>query len=157
MKKILTILFGIALLSCMTMPAIGDNADAMPAIEKKLKSFRQGETLRLENDGYIGIPVELSTFYDARKGPVDPKDGGTPIIVYVVNSRAERLGTAPDSKILSGMIRKGYVVIVVDFKGNPKAVSPGLEYSVQALRLDRVTLGAQGVNILLRGSERADG
>lgn len=139
MKKILIIFFGIVLLAGISIPVMGDNADAMPAIEKKLKSFRQGETLKLENDGRIGIPVELSIFYDARKGPVTPGDGGTPIVLYVVNSQAQRLGTASDSKILRGMVRRGYAIIVVDFKGNPKAVSPGLEYSVQAMRLDALS------------------
>ena len=136
MKKVLAFFMGIAFFCGMALPAGASQTDAMPPIEKKLKSFRQGETIRLENDGYIGIPVELSTFYDSRKGPVNPAHGGTPIIVYVVNSQAERLGTVSDSKILSRMLRRGYVVIVADFKDNPKAVSPGLEYSVQLLRLN---------------------
>ena len=92
-------------------------------------------TISIDSDGYIGIPTELTVLYDKTKGKVkigyiDP----TPIIIYTVGTKIERIGTYSDEKIISGMLDKGYVVCVLDYLENEKALSPALDWSVQKIR-----------------------
>ena len=64
--------------------------DAMTDIEANLSEYKVGTTVRLENDGYIGIPVEISTYFDAEDHTAVPDfmaNGGTPVIIYVVNTK----------------------------------------------------------------------
>ena len=46
--------------------SIGRATDAMAAIEgdERLSACKQGETQRYADDGYIGIPYEVSVYYD---------------------------------------------------------------------------------------------
>ncbi len=55
-------------------------------------------------------------------------------MMYVVNTMAERIGTDSDEDIITSMLERGYVVAVLDYLNNEKAVSPALDYSVQAFR-----------------------
>ena len=62
--------------------------DAMTAIkaDAELSAFKRGDTVRYETDGYIGIPVELTVYYDyAAFGMTNPGYNGTVTILYVVN------------------------------------------------------------------------
>ena len=100
-----------------------------------LNSYKQGDTQVIENDGYIGIPVEITTYYDKTK----PTKSGyevdaTNLVVYVVNAHFERIGTDSDVDIIKSMIERGYIVTVVDYNYNEKAVSPALDFSLQAVR-----------------------
>ena len=100
-----------------------------------LNSYKQGDTQVIENDGYIGIPVEITTYYDKTK----PTKSGyevdaTNLVVYVVNAHFERIGTDSDIDIIKSMIERGYIVTVVDYNYNEKAVSPALDFSLQAVR-----------------------
>ena len=92
-------------------------------------------TIKIASDGYIGVPTELTVLYDKTKGNikngyVDP----TPIIIYTVGTKIERIGTYSDEKIISGMLDRGYAVCVLDYLENEKAVSPALDWSVQKIR-----------------------
>jgi hypothetical protein len=61
--------------------------DAMEEIEKsdELSAFKQGETQKYDSDGYIGIPYEVTVYYDyvkfgkAKTGYMT--NGATPVIV----------------------------------------------------------------------------
>ncbi len=113
----------------------GDKAtDAMNDIEANLASYKIGDTVSVENDGYIGIPVEISTFYDISKGASKPGYNGTPLIIYVVNSNVERIGKKTDVEIITSMLERGYIVQVLDYLNNPKAATPALDWSTQTLR-----------------------
>jgi len=107
--------------------------DAMPAIESALSGYRLGGVQTLANDGHIGISVELSVYYksssNVTKGP-----NGTPIILYVVNTSTVRTGTKSDVEIISSMLSRNYVVVLLNYKFNSKAVSPALEWSAQSIR-----------------------
>ena len=111
-----------------------EKPDAMEAIESGFSDKKIGETQNIANDGYIGIPVELSIYYDKTKGSVKSGYGGTPIIIYVVNTTVERIGTDTDSEIIQSMLDRGYVVVTLDYKNSEKAVSPDLDWSVQGIR-----------------------
>ena len=110
--------------------------DAMDDIEANFDTeYRVGEKYLLENDGYIGIPVEMTTYYDAdRFGPAKTVYYGTNIFLYFVNTNFERVGTETDFNIIDSMLDRGYAVVVVDYLNNSKAKSPALDWSSQAVR-----------------------
>ena len=69
---------------------------AMIEIEESLGEYRLGEVKRIDKDGYIGIPVQLSVYHKG-DAPVTSGVGGTPVILYVVNANIERIGTKSDT------------------------------------------------------------
>lgn len=119
--------------------------DAMVEIEKALSDYRLGEVQSLTSDGYIGIPAEISIYFDKKNSF---KDGysGTPIILYAVNTCMDRVGTESDESIIRSMLDRGYVVAVLDYLNNRAAVSPALDWSTQGIR-SRLTSGEFFKNI----------
>ena len=114
-----------------------DRPDAMEDIlsDTELSAFKQGATQKISSDGYIGIPVEVTVYYDhATHGAAVPGYWGTPVILYVVNTMAERVGTMSDVDIILSMLERGYAVAVTDYLNSDKAISPALEWSAQLLR-----------------------
>ena len=107
--------------------------DAMPAIQNKFGGYRLGDIQTLDKDGHIGIPVELSVYYKSSKN-VQSGPNGTPIILYVINTPTVRTGTQTDETIIGSMLDRDYVVVVLDYNFNEKAVSPALDWSTQAVR-----------------------
>ena len=115
--------------------SFGNNAtDATLEIEANLSAYKIGDTITVENEGYIGIPVKVSTYYDTAKGATKPGYNGTPLIVYVVNTMVERIGKKSDTEIISSMLERGYIVQVLDYMNNKKAISPDLDWSTQTIR-----------------------
>ncbi len=120
--------------------AITEKVDAMEAIkgDSALSAYMQGETQKYSDDGYIGIPYEITVYYDVQThGASTPGYmtlGGTPVILYVVNADFERVGTDSDVSIIKSMLARGYAVVVVDYLNNGKAKSPALEWSTQLIR-----------------------
>lgn len=102
-------------------------------IDGSFDKYKQGDTVSLENDGTIGIPVDLSVYYSADEKS-SPGYNGTAVILYVINTMAERTGTDSDDEIIRSMLERGYIVTVADYKNNVRAVSPQLDKSVQAIR-----------------------
>lgn len=107
----------------------------MVEIENALSSKRLGDITYAADDGYIGIPYQVAVYHSG-SGEVTNGIGGTPTIVYVVNTKVERVGTDSDVSIISSMLDRGYLVVVVDYLGNAKAVSPALDWSIQEVRAD---------------------
>lgn len=103
-----------------------------------LTSYVQAAPKRYENDGHIGIPYEITVYYDsATHGAARPgfmTCGATPVILYVINANVERIGTESDEKIIGGMLSRGYAVAVADYLGDKRARSPMLDTSAQLLR-----------------------
>ena len=113
----------------------GVKSNAMTESEATLGQYKDGATKTVADDGYIGIPVDVSVYRDVTKPVKSGYDiDATPFIIYVVNSGAQRVGTDSDSDIILSMIERGYVVVVFDYKNNAKAVSPELDWSVQKMR-----------------------
>ncbi|MBQ9085489.1 MAG: hypothetical protein IJY24_07550, partial [Clostridia bacterium] len=143
-KKGLTVLlslllvFAVLLTVALIATAEGtQKEDAMIAIneDSSLAGYKQGATISLSNDGYIGIPVEISVYYDSSRvaAPSTAIDS-TPVILYVVNSSALRVGSDDDVSIIKSMVSRGWAVAVCDYKNNVRAVSPALDWSAQGLR-----------------------
>ena len=114
------------------------SVDAMEAIlaDETIASSKKGDTVKLDKDGYIGIPVEISVYYSGENGDViTGKDiGATPVVIYVVNANIERIGTDSDVDIIHSMLDRGYIVVIFDYLNNAKSVSPDLDWSVQSVR-----------------------
>ena len=117
-----------------------EKEDAMEKIEadEALKTYKQGETLSFDDDGYIGVPYKVTVYFDSAKGAAKPgymtTDKATPVILYVVNADFERIGTDPDASIIKSMVERGYAVAVLDYLNNAKATGEALDYSAQLLR-----------------------
>ena len=128
MCYLLTIVFMISFIT------IGVSAEETSAIETTFASYKMGDTQSVANDGYIGIPVKISVYYDSANGNAVPGFNGTPSILYVVGTKAERIGTKTDAEIISSMLERGYIVTVADYLNNEKAISPALDWSLQGIR-----------------------
>jgi len=152
MKK-RTRLLSFLLVLCMLVPMLpivelptfasntkGTKEDAMTEIkaDTELTRYQQGETMTFDDDGYIGIPYEVTVYYDdATHGVATPGhslNGATATVLYVVNTNVERIGTDSDTEIIKSLLDRGYVVVVLDYLNNEKAVSPDLDYSAQLIR-----------------------
>ncbi len=137
-RKILVLCLSLLIISAfpicglLSVAAREAETDAMNAIlaDPALEKHRQGNTQTVESDGYIDIPVEVTVYYDESRGSATPGYGGTPVILYIVNTGEERVGTDTDASIISSMLERGYVVAVADYKNHESAVCPSLEYSV---------------------------
>ena len=132
---LLAVLLAVASVPLTALTAFVAAKDAMTDIQSELGEYKDGQTKTVTSDGYIGIPVDISVYRDKTK-PVTSGNGidATPVVIYVVNTMAERYGTDSDAEIISSMIERGYVVVVFDYKNNEKTVSPALEYSIQKVR-----------------------
>ena len=137
--KLLALLLCLAALVCalvVTVFAAGeDKEDATVAIEAAFADKKVGTTVTISDDGYIGIPVKVSTYYDyAKHGAAKPGYNATIAVMYVVNTQIERIGTKTDVEIIQSMLDRGYIVSVFDYMNNRKAASPGLDWSTQMMR-----------------------
>lgn len=128
------------IVSVLTVTVFADTpTDAMTAIKAEFeaegKNLLVGSKVSVSDDGYIGIPVELTTYYDfATHGAAKAGYNGTPLMIYVVNTGVERIGAKTDVEIIKGMLDDGYIVAVLDYKNHAKAVSPDLDWSTQTIR-----------------------
>ena len=104
----------------------------MSDIIKNSFDLYKKEEISLSDDGYIGIPVNLTVYYDDTKHGV-AKYGyhSTKLILYVINTPTERYGEYSDVDIIASMLERGFVVAVLDYLENSKAIAPKLDFSVQ--------------------------
>ena len=109
--------------------------DAMEAIlaDETLNKSKI-ETVKLDSEGYLDIPVELTYYFDFTKNDKpDAAYNGTPLIMYVVNTRTTRTGTDSDVSIIQSMLSRGYLVVVADYKYNAKSIPDDIDWSTQKL------------------------
>lgn len=127
MKRILsTVLCLLMLLTGMSIPASADAgmSGGIAGLETYLQS-----SAPLSDDGYLGIPVDIYTYHNGAT------TNQTPVILYVINTNTERIGTDSDFDIVHELLaEKGYIVVVLDYGNNEKSVSPGLDWSIQGIR-----------------------
>ena len=105
----------------------------MKFADTKLEKYVAGGSL-IENDGYIGIPVEYTVLFDSERFTLKKGYGGNPTMIYVLNANIERIGTISDEEIILGMLDRGFIVTVFDYLNEEKAAFPKLDLSVQGLR-----------------------
>lgn len=84
------------------------------------------------DDGVIGIPLSISTYCAL---PAEQINSSTNVVVYVINHNEEKVGTESDLTIVEDLLKE-YIVIVVDYMDNEKAISPQLEQSVMNIKCD---------------------
>ena len=65
------------------------------------------------------IPVKIYFLQDSTTDP-----DGAEVIVYLKNKAWERIGKEPDGSILKDYIQKKFIVIIINYGNEPKAVSP---------------------------------
>ena len=82
--------------------------------------------------GYCGFEVKVTTYVKDKNLDAVPTDGI--LITYVINTNTERIGTDSDVKIIESLLERGYVVAVVDYQNDERAVTPDLDWSLQTLR-----------------------
>lgn len=134
MKQILCLILCVVLmLPCagVTVSAAEENLSIIPSIA----AYHVTGTV-LADDGYIGIPVEINTYMNGAS------TSESQIILYVVNTNTERIGLESDDTILTDLLGEGYIVVVLDYKNDPKAVTPDLDWSVQQIRTSIDKTGA---------------
>lgn len=106
----------------------------MVGINDEFSSYIIQDTVRKDDGGYVG-DYQYTVFHDSSKGTIKPGYEGTPIIIYTVNHPGiERIGTDSNETIIRSMLDRGYIVIVLDYLNNAKAVSPAIANSTQAFR-----------------------
>ncbi len=128
MKRILSILLCLCMVfSCMGAVSFADGETESLNIISAFADYHVCGKY-LSDDGYIGIPVEVNTYI---KGETNNK---TQIVLYVINTNTERIGTEGDESIISDLLDEGYIVVVLDYKNNAKSVSPDLDWSIQKIR-----------------------
>lgn len=141
-RFVLPLLLAMLLVGTVTvlaMAADGDAGETLPdamvdiLADEELSAHKFG-TYALENDGYLGIPVDF-TFYHDDSFAVDNDYNGTVFIMYVVNTRTERAGTDTDVAIIKSMLERGYIVAVADYHNHKKTTSPDIEWSTQHVNI----------------------
>lgn len=114
--------------------------DAMVDIKSNLDAKYLIESHSLSEDGYIGIPIDIHVYYDKTKTATSGYYGTT-LIMYVVNTNTERVGTDTDVEIMQSMLDRGFIVGVVDYKNNTLATGTALDFSIQIIRNKLIVKG----------------
>ncbi|MBE7053663.1 MAG: hypothetical protein E7391_05240 [Ruminococcaceae bacterium] len=83
----------------------------------------------LNGDDYIEGDIHINTY-------VNETDEDTAVIVYVMNHGMQRVGTESDVSIIKSFLDEKEIVVTVDYRNNPNAVSPKVEYSVKSIMDD---------------------
>ena len=156
-RKITLFALIFALIAVTAIGALATNdskgdVDMMDAInaDTTLQGYKVGESFTIANDGYIGIPVEVTAFFDpARVAHPGYAVEDTILVVYVVNASFDRIGTESDTDIIKSMVERGYIVAVADYKNDPRAVSPDLDFSLQKVRVALQSGSAYGNSLLI--------
>ena len=65
--------------------------------------------------------------------PKDPGETAFPVVVYLTNLAAPRLGTVSDPELIRSFLRKGMLVVEVDYEGIAKAKGAGMYIDVMYL------------------------
>ncbi len=131
MKKLIGMLLTVFMLFTMMpqMAVFADNANAISEIAQYLVNSE--DIVASSNyDHYGSFDVHVNTYVN---GKTDNKTGA--VLVYIMNHGMPVVGTESDGSILSDYLKtpNQYVVVTLDFKNNPKAVSPALDNVVSKI------------------------
>ena len=92
-------------------------------------------------DSIVGTTLKSYTF-----NKLDANDASNPVALYVIGHGEKRIGTDSDVSIIRDLLEE-YVVVVLDYQGAQKAVSPYLDESLHDIKLDMMQKGAFLENI----------
>ena len=115
---------------------VNPDADAgKNGIEEILLAFADSKIAEAEaEDSYINSTVKFYTFNTL-------ETENNPVALYVIGHGEERVGTDSDVSIIRSLLKE-YVVVVLDYNGAEKAVSPYLEESATNHKIDIMEDGA---------------
>ena len=83
-----------------------------------------------DTDSTLDIPVGLSAYYKGDKSHAE-----TAVVMYIMGYvGAREVGRGDTMDILNSLLDEGYIVVTVDYKNNPKATTPDLDWSLFTLR-----------------------
>lgn len=125
MKKLIGMLLTVFMLFTM-MPQMAVFANDANVISEIAQYLVNSEDIVASSkyDHYGSFDVHVNTYVN---GKTDNKTGA--VLVYIMNHGMPVVGTESDGSILSDYLKtpNQYVVVTLDFKNNPKAVSPALD------------------------------
>ncbi|MCE5326696.1 MAG: prolyl oligopeptidase family serine peptidase [Planctomycetaceae bacterium] len=79
---------------------------------------------------------------------------GRPGIFYLKNLASQRAGTESDESIIADLLKDGYLVLVIDYAKDPKAVAPYMDLDIRAMRS---SMGGSKTKPGIFGPQRVDG
>lgn len=124
----LAVLLGLSIFPMGIFAAVSAGEYSFEGLGEYRKNFQY-----LTNDGKIGIPVVVDTYY---KGNASATTKETSVILYVMGYvGAREVGREDTVTILSDLLDEGYIVVVLDYLGNEKATTPNLDWSIQNIRM----------------------
>lgn len=133
MKRSLSLI--LALVLCLGILPMGawaaEDSEGENYVFEEIKEYRKNFTY-LKNDGKLGIPAALTTYYKGEKS-----DSSTSVVLYVmgyVGARDVEMESAVT--ILSDLLDEGYIVVTLDYIDHPLAMEPLLDWSVQNIRIN---------------------
>lgn len=92
------------------------------------------------NDGELEDGIVEATLKSYTFNKLDANDVSNPVALYVINHGEARVGTDSDVSIIRDLLEE-YVVVVLDYQGAEKAVSPYLDESLHDIKLDMMSKG----------------
>ena len=98
----------------------------------RLLHLKLGDTVTVKEET-LDADVALTVYHDERACATRGRHSPF-VLLYVAGTAIERIGRRSDEELLSSMLERGYTVVVLDYLGNPRALCPMLERSVQSLR-----------------------
>ena len=129
MKRLFSLILALTLVFSLAAPVLPVFAAAPTGGIDGLEDYLQASE-SVADDGYIGIPYDAYTYYQPG-GQTDK----TRVAIYVINTNTQRIGTGTDYDIVYDLIvNKKMTVVVIDYLGNEKTVSPDLDWSIQGIR-----------------------
>lgn len=127
MKKIITtILAALMLLPCFGAAAYAEDGEVF--VFEEFRDFVI-QSSYLASDGIIGVPVEIVTYCKDKN-----TNSETNLILYVLGTNTERIGTEKNVDILADLLDEGYIVVTLDYMGAPEARGQDLDFSVQTIK-----------------------
>ena len=132
-KKIFALLLAVLMIAG-AMSAISfaeETTDAAEDVTVTEEHYTEYEIYRKEDyvDSF-GMTVKIYTY------AMDDVESNDSLIVYVINHCGEYPGREDDNSIILDYLNQGYVVAVLDYDDQERAVSPYIETSVQAIRVE---------------------
>ncbi|MCK9479740.1 MAG: Ig-like domain-containing protein [Firmicutes bacterium] len=113
-----------------TLMPLCSNDMLQEAVISELAEYMRSD--RLWEDKEVGTNVRLNIYSKTAASP----EGGSPVILYIMNHAEERIGQESDLSIISDFIDDGYIVITADYMNNPKAAAPVIDFGIMNLRVD---------------------
>lgn len=87
---------------------------------------------------------ELPFHVFAPNEPNDPKGKPMPAVIYVKNLAIPRIGTVPDNELIQSFLKKGILVVEVDYQGD--SLAKGADMYIDVLYLYRIFGANHGIN-----------